>query len=146
MSNVKLYCDNLPNIPWQEKPQGQTLPLWRYTENPVIARNPIPGVARIFNSAVVPYEDGFIGVFRGEQLDGIPYIYLGRSADGIHWDFDKEKIPFVNEKGEPFMPPLCLRPPPCEGGRHLLRHLVPGCLRCGHRHGKDHRFQDLHPD
>lgn len=110
MSNVKLYCDNLPNIPWQEKPQGQTLPLWRYTENPVIARNPIPGVARIFNSAVVPYEDGFIGVFRGEQLDGIPYIYLGRSADGIHWDFDKEKIPFVNEKGEPFMPPYAYDP------------------------------------
>ena len=105
MSNVKLYCDNLPNIPWQEKPQGQTLPLWRYPENPVIARHPIPGVARIFNSAVVPYEDGFIGVFRGEQLDGIPYIYLGRSADGIHWDFDREKISFVNEKGEPFMPP-----------------------------------------
>ena len=110
MSNVKLYCDNLPNIPWQEKPQGQTLPLWRYTENPVIARNPIPGVARIFNSAVVPYEDGFIGVFRGEQLDGIPYIYLGRSADGIHWDFDREKISFVNEKGEPFMPPYAYDP------------------------------------
>ena len=110
MSNVKLYCDNLPNIPWQEKPQGQTLPLWRYTENPVIARNPIPGVARIFNSAVVPYEGAYIGVFRGEQTNGIPYIYLGRSADGIHWDFDKEKIPFVNEKGEPFMPPYAYDP------------------------------------
>lgn len=110
MSNVKLYCDNLPNIPWQEKPQGQTLPLWRYTENPVIARNPLPGVARIFNSAVVPYEGAFIGVFRGEQTNGIPYIYLGRSADGIHWDFDKDKIPFVNEKGEPFMPPYTYDP------------------------------------
>ncbi|MCI6937270.1 MAG: glycoside hydrolase family 130 protein [Clostridiales bacterium] len=110
MSNVKLYCDNLPNIPWQEKPQGQTLPLWRYTENPVIARNPIPRVARIFNSAVVPYEGSYIGVFRGEQTNGIPYIYLGRSADGIHWDFDREKISFVNEKGEPFMPPYAYDP------------------------------------
>ena len=46
----------------------------------------------------------YIGVFRGKQTNGIPYIYLGRSADGIHWTFDPEKIPFVNEKGEPAMP------------------------------------------
>lgn len=56
MSNVKLYCDALPNIPWQAKPAGAALPLWRYTENPIIRRNPVPGVARIFNSAVVPYQ------------------------------------------------------------------------------------------
>ena len=105
-----IYCDALPNIPWQDKPAGCESPLWRYTENPIIGRNPLPGVARIFNSAVVPYEDGFIGVFRGEQLDGIPYIYLGRSADGIHWDFDRDKIPFVNGKGEPFMPQYAYDP------------------------------------
>ena len=101
MSNVKMFCDALPNIPWQEKPADITAPVWRY---PIIDRNPVEGVARIFNSAVVPYEGKFIGVFRGEQVDGIPYIYLGRSEDGIHWNFDKDKIPFVNEKGEPFMP------------------------------------------
>ena len=101
---------HLPNIPWQDKPAGCESPLWRYTENPIIGRNPLPGVARIFNSAVVPYEDGFIGVFRGEQLDGIHYIYLGRSADGIHWDFDRDKIPFVNGKGEPFMPQYAYDP------------------------------------
>ena len=104
MSNVKMFCDALPNIPWQEKPADVTAPVWRYNENPIIDRNPVEGVARIFNSAVVPYEGKFIGVFRGEQIDGIPYIYLGRSEDGIHWNFDKDKIPFVNEKGEPFMP------------------------------------------
>ena len=101
---------HLPNIAWQDKPAGCESPLWRYTENPIIGRNPLPGVARIFNSAVVPYEDGFIGVFQGEQLDGIPYIYLGRSADGIHWDFDRDKIPFVNGKGEPFMPQYAYDP------------------------------------
>ena len=56
MSNVKLYCGALPNIPWQEKPADCTAPLWRYTANPVIGRNPLPGVARIFNSAVVPFQ------------------------------------------------------------------------------------------
>ena len=39
--------------------------------NPVIGRNPVEGVARIFNSAVIPYEGKFIGVFRGEQVNGI---------------------------------------------------------------------------
>ena len=104
MSNVKMFCDALPNIPWQEKPADATGPVWRYSENPIIDRNPVEGVARIFNSAVVPYEGKFIGVFRGEQVNGVPYIYLGHSEDAIHWTFDKDKIPFVNEKGEPFMP------------------------------------------
>nr|WP_325257945.1 glycoside hydrolase family 130 protein [uncultured Oscillibacter sp.] len=100
----KLICSTLPGIPWQEKPAGCEAPLWRYTENPIIRRNPIPGVARIFNSAVAPYEDGFVGVFRGEQTNGIPYIYLGRSADGIRWSFDKEKILFVDKNKEPDQP------------------------------------------
>lgn len=104
MSNVKMFCDALHNIPWQEKPADATDPVWRYSENPIIDRNPVEGVARIFNSAVVPYEGKFIGVFRGEQVNGVPYIYLGHSEDAIHWTFDKDKIPFVNEKGEPFMP------------------------------------------
>ena len=95
MSNVKMFCDALPNIPWQEKPADVTAPVWRYNENPIIDRNPVEGVARIFNSAVVPYEGKFIGVFRGEQIDGIPYIYLGRSEDGIHWNFDKDTIPVL---------------------------------------------------
>ncbi len=93
-------------MPWQDKPEnnGNNHVLWRYTENPVIDRNPVPGVARIFNSAVMPWEDGFIGVFRGEQTNGVSFIYLGKSKDGVHWDIGPEKIPFVDEKGEPFMP------------------------------------------
>ena len=106
MSEVKmLNCPPVKNMPWQDKPAGlKNAPVWRYSENPIIKRNPIEGVARIFNSAVAPYEDGFIGVFRGEQTNGIPYVYLGRSKDAIHWEFDQEKVQFVNEKGEPFMP------------------------------------------
>ena len=110
MPHVQLLCGALPNMPWQDKPAACAGPLWRYTENPVIRRNPIPGVARIFNSAVMPYEGAYIGVFRGEQTNGIPYIYLGRSADGIHWDIEPEKIRFVNEAGEPFMPPYAYDP------------------------------------
>ena len=84
MSKVKMISPEVKNVPWQEKPEGlKGAPIWRYSENPIIGRNPIEGVARIFNSAVMPFEDGFIGVFRGEQTNGIPYIYLGRSKDAI---------------------------------------------------------------
>ena len=105
MSKYKMYAGALPNIPWQEKPEGKrNSPLWRYSENPIIHRNPVEGVARIFNSAVMPYKDGFIGVFRGEQTNGVSYIYLGHSKDAIHWEFEPEKIRFVDENGDPFMP------------------------------------------
>ena len=105
MPKYQMIAPNVPNMPWQDKPENEVLagPLWRYSENPIIDRNPIPGVARIFNSAVMPYEGAFIGVFRGEQTDGIPHIYLGRSQDGIHWDFEKDKIPFVDEEGNSFI-------------------------------------------
>ncbi len=105
MGEIRMTGPELKNMPWQEKPEGlKGAPVWRYSENPVIGRNPIEGVARIFNSAVLPYEGGFIGVFRGEQVNGIPYIYLGRSLDGIHWNFEKDKIQFLDEAGELFMP------------------------------------------
>ncbi len=104
MSRITMFTDNLPNIPWQERPANAVGPVWRYSGNPIIDRNPLPGVARIFNSAVVPYQGEFIGVFRAEQIDGVPHLYLGHSRDGIHWTYEKERIAFVNEKGEPFLP------------------------------------------
>lgn len=104
MSKIKMFTSELPNIPWQEKPSDYIGPVWRFTENPIISRNPIQGVARIFNSAVIPYNDEYIGVFRAEQINGVPHLYLGYSKDGIKWTFEQEKIPFVNEKGEAFPP------------------------------------------
>ena len=105
MSKYKMLSPEVPNVPWQERPANLTdAPIWRYSENPIIGRNPLKGVARIFNSAVMPYEGEFIGVFRGEQTNGIPYIYMGRSKDAIHWNFEENKIQFVDEDGKPFMP------------------------------------------
>lgn len=106
-----INVDSLPNIPWQEKPEITSgAPVWKYSENPIIGRNPVKNVARIFNSAVVPYEGEFIGVFRGEQNNGIPYIYLGRSKDALNWTFDEEKIHFVDENGNDFMPKYAYDP------------------------------------
>ena len=106
MSETKIIGSAAPNMPWQERSEksSEWIPLCRYNEHPIIGRNPVEGVARIFNSAVMPYEDAFIGVFRGEQVNGIPHIYLGHSRDGISWSFEKERINFTDEKGRSFMP------------------------------------------
>ena len=105
MSKYQIIAPALSSMPWQERPdEPSNSPLWRWNENPIIGRNPIKGVARIFNSAVMPYEGKYIGVFRGEQCDGVSFIYLGHSDDGIHWTFEPDKLQFVDEKGEPFQP------------------------------------------
>ena len=111
MDKIKMISPEVNNMPWQDGPREfEGAPIWRYSENPVINRNPIKGVARIFNSAVMPYKDEFIGVFRGEQTNGIPYIYLGRSKDAISWDIDIKKIAFEDENGNSFMPKYAYDP------------------------------------
>ena len=67
----------LSNIPWQEKPADCWLPIWRYDANPVIGRNPFPGMGRIYNSAVIPWQGKFKGVFRSEDTSARPFLYIG---------------------------------------------------------------------
>ncbi len=104
MNEVHIFSEKLPGIPWQEKPIDYKGPVWRYKNNPIINRNPVKGVARIFNSAVVAYEEAFIGVFRGDTVNGVPNLYLGRSNDGISWTIEEEQIQFVDEKGQLAIP------------------------------------------
>lgn len=110
MTQVKIIADQLSNMPWEDRPEGTVGPVWRYSKNPIIQRNPLKNIARIFNSAVVPYEGKFIGVFRAETTTGVPHLYLGYSEDGINWTYEKERIQFINEKGEPFMPTYAYDP------------------------------------
>lgn len=89
------------NMPWEESPKGYDLPFWRYSQNPIIKRHPAEGISRVFNSAPVPFNGEYIGIFRGDNNDDIPHLYVGHSKDGIHFDIEKDRIHFVNEKGEP---------------------------------------------
>ena len=101
----------VPNMPWQDAPQKKLdIPIWRYGKNPIINRNPVKKVARIFNSAVLPYQGAFIGVFRAERKDGVPFIYFGRSNDGINWNFDEDRISFKDSEGNEFMPSYAYDP------------------------------------
>jgi beta-1,4-mannooligosaccharide/beta-1,4-mannosyl-N-acetylglucosamine phosphorylase len=52
--------ESLPGIPWQDKPAGCSDPMWRYAGNPVIGRNPLANIARIFNSATVLYKSYYL--------------------------------------------------------------------------------------
>jgi beta-1,4-mannooligosaccharide/beta-1,4-mannosyl-N-acetylglucosamine phosphorylase len=50
---------NSSKIPWQDKPELCTDVLWRYSSNPIINRYDIPSSNSIFNSAIVPFKNGF---------------------------------------------------------------------------------------
>ena len=89
-------------VPWEERPSDCKGPLWRYSGNPVIDRNPNDVCARVYNSAFVEYNDEFIGIFRGDGTDGIAKLYVGHSKDAIHFDIENEPVSFVDEEGKPF--------------------------------------------
>jgi beta-1,4-mannooligosaccharide/beta-1,4-mannosyl-N-acetylglucosamine phosphorylase len=91
----------VPNLPWENKPAGCRDVVWRYSGNPIIGWNPVGRVARVFNSAAIPYEGGFVGVFRADHRNGRADLHFGRSADGIQWDLEPEVIPWQDEAGRP---------------------------------------------
>lgn len=97
---TKIFTEKLPNIPWQDRPEGCTDVIWRYNENPIIARDAIPSSNSIFNSAVVPFQDGFAGVFRCDDKSRYMDIHAGFSKDGVHWEINDEVIRFLNDDPE----------------------------------------------
>ena len=93
---------SLPNIPWQDRPEGCDNTVWRYSQNPIIKRNPAKGCQRVFNSAVVPWGDEFIGVFRADTTITTPNLHVGHSKDGINWEIEVDAIDWRDENGNPF--------------------------------------------
>jgi len=92
MSKTTIVGSNLPNIPWEERPSGHSDVLWRSRRNPIIPHNLIPSSNSIFNSAVVPYGDGFAGVFRCDSKSRTMQLHSGRSTDGVTWTLQNERI------------------------------------------------------
>ncbi len=100
MSNT-IIGNALPNLPWEDKPKGYDRVMWRYSKNPLIGWNPTPSTARIYNSAVLPNDGAFVGVFRADHKNGRANIHFGRSKDGFQFDIDDHIIPWVDENGKP---------------------------------------------
>lgn len=97
---TKIIGEAIPNIPWQERPAGLLDPVWRYSENPIIPRDAIPSSNSIFNSAVVPYQGRFAGVFRCDDRARQMNIHAGFSEDGVHWQIEDPVIRFQTDDPE----------------------------------------------
>jgi len=91
---LKIVGNPLPNIPWQDRPASSNAAVWRYTENPVIPRDAIPCSNSIFNSAVVPYQDKFAGVFRVDDTSRQMQLHAGHSENAIDWTLNPDPIQF----------------------------------------------------
>ncbi|GIP49208.1 Beta-1,4-mannooligosaccharide phosphorylase [compost metagenome] len=94
----KIIGEALKNIPWQDKPAGSNAPVWRYSQNPIIQRHAIPNSNSVFNSAVVPFEGGFAGVFRCDSRSVSMDIFAGFSDDGVNWKINHEPIQFEGDE------------------------------------------------
>ena len=91
----------IPNMPWENCPQGFEGPIWKYSGNPVIKRNPNKTISRVFNSALVPFNGEYVGVFRGDGYDDVAHIYVGHSKDGVNIEIEDKRITFVDRDGNP---------------------------------------------
>lgn len=91
---MKLIGEEIPNLPWQEKPAGCREPVWRYRGNPIIARDAAPNSNSVFNSAVVPFHGSFAGIFRCDSRSVSMDLFPGFSGDGIRWEIDGEPLSF----------------------------------------------------
>jgi beta-1,4-mannooligosaccharide/beta-1,4-mannosyl-N-acetylglucosamine phosphorylase len=91
---AELIGPELPNIPWEERPRECLEVVWRSEKNPIITRDAVPGANSIFNSAVVPFEQGFAGVFRCDNTARDMQLHAGVSPDGIHWQIEPQRIHF----------------------------------------------------
>ena len=90
---TRIIAPALPNMPWEDKPAGEKEPIWRYSGNPIIDRHGNKRSNSVFNSAVVPFEGGYAGVFRCDSRSISMNLFPGRSKDGYHWEIDDTPIP-----------------------------------------------------
>ena len=101
--SLEIFGQSIPNMPWQDRPEGCKDVIWRYNANPIIPRDLLPTSNSIFNSAVVPFESDkghFAGVFRVDDKERNMAIHAGFSEDGIHWNINPEKVEWINDDPE----------------------------------------------
>ena len=97
-------------IPWETRPAGSRDVLWRYSGNPILGRNPIPRGNSVYNSAVERYADAFVGVFRVDHKNSLPFLHTGRSRDGVNWELDDDPITLTDRSGRTIEPGFAYDP------------------------------------
>ena len=102
------------NMPWEDRPEGSSEVMWRYSANPIIPRNLLKTSNSIFNSAVVRFGDSFAGVFRCDATNRRMCVHVGSSEDGVSCNSNEVPVKFehtdprIGEWGYGYDPPLCL--------------------------------------
>ena len=99
-SPTRILGNSLTNLPWQDRPAGNGSVVWRYSANPVVLRSPIPECNSVFNSAVVPFQDKFAGVFRCDSTSLQQELHVGFSNDGFHWKLDPQAFRFSDSAAQ----------------------------------------------
>lgn len=94
MKTLEIKGQSLPGMPWEDRPAGSKEVVWRYSGNPVIRRDQLSASNSIFNSAVVPFNEGFAGVFRCDDTNRRMRLHVGFSKDAIHWDINESPLAF----------------------------------------------------
>jgi len=110
MSTVKIIGNELPNMPWEDAPAGCSEVMWRHSGNPIMGWDETPSTARVYNSAVIPFQDGFKGIFRADHKDGIPRLHVGSSKDGLKWEIEDATIQWTDEEGKSYNPKYAYDP------------------------------------
>src|SRR5581483_4145672 len=99
MTDVRIVGEPLPGMPWEEKPAGCIDPVWRFSKNPIIGRHAVACANSVFNSAVVPFQGVFAGVFRVDDRARNMRLHAGRSANGIDWKIENDPIEWIVPDG-----------------------------------------------
>jgi beta-1,4-mannooligosaccharide/beta-1,4-mannosyl-N-acetylglucosamine phosphorylase len=109
----KEKSDVRTEIPWQPRPANSSDIIWRYDSNPVIKRDAVACSNSIFNSAVVPYKEGFAGVFRVDNKARNMSLHAGCSEDGFNFKINEKPLTFkcddpeIAEFNEGYDPRVC---------------------------------------
>jgi len=72
----------------------------RYKENPIVEANALDTANGIFNSAVIPFQDRFAGVFRVDSQAIEMELHVGWSDDAIAWEIEPNRIHIESEDPE----------------------------------------------
>ena len=99
-TKYEIIGELLPDIPWQDRSESDTSPVWRYTNNPVIKRDPVPCANSVFNSALVPFKEGYAGVFRVDDTSRNMTLHSGTSKDAINFKISEKPIKFICDDPE----------------------------------------------
>lgn len=86
-------------FPWEERQSDCISLIWRYSRNPIVGRYSIPTSNSIFNNAVVPFGDGYAGVFRCDNRRREMRLHAGFSDDGIAWNINHEPVSWILPSG-----------------------------------------------